>query len=47
VGSGTIAAQLQVSVKTIETYRSNIRTELHLGSAADLVRFAARWAERL
>jgi DNA-binding NarL/FixJ family response regulator len=45
--SGTIAAQLQVSVKTIETYRSNIRTKLHLGSAADLVRFAARWAERL
>jgi DNA-binding NarL/FixJ family response regulator len=45
--SGTIAAQLKVSVKTIETYRSNIRTKLHLGSAADLVRFAARWAERL
>jgi DNA-binding NarL/FixJ family response regulator len=42
-----IAEQLQVSVKTIETYRSNIKTKLNLKDAADLIRCAATWAERL
>jgi hypothetical protein len=27
--------------------RSNIKTKLHLETAVDLVRFAARWAELL
>jgi DNA-binding NarL/FixJ family response regulator len=42
-----IADQLGVSVKTIETYRSNIKTKLNLKDATDLVRFAATWTERL
>jgi DNA-binding NarL/FixJ family response regulator len=42
-----IADQLGVSVKTIETYRSNIKTKLNLRDAAALVRYAATWIERL
>jgi DNA-binding NarL/FixJ family response regulator len=41
-----IADQLGVSIKTIETYRSNIKTKLNLKDAADLIRYAATWVER-
>ena len=43
----SIASHLGVSVKTIETYRSNLKTKLNLRDAADLVRYAATWAEGL
>jgi DNA-binding NarL/FixJ family response regulator len=48
-GSSTaaIADRLHVSVKTVETYRSNIKTKLDLKDAIDLIRFAATWTERL
>jgi DNA-binding NarL/FixJ family response regulator len=36
-----------VSIKTVETYRSNIKTKLGLKDAADLIRFAATLTERL
>jgi DNA-binding NarL/FixJ family response regulator len=42
-----IAEQLGISVKTIETYRSNIRTKLNLRDATDLIRYAASWTERI
>jgi DNA-binding NarL/FixJ family response regulator len=42
-----IAAQLELSVKTIETYRSNIKAKLNLEDANDLVRLATSWAEGL
>lgn len=45
--TGAIAEQMGVSIKTIETYRSNIKTKLNLKDATDLIRFAATWAERL
>jgi DNA-binding NarL/FixJ family response regulator len=45
--TGGIADQLGVSVKTIETYRSNIKAKLNLRDAAALVRYAATWIERL
>jgi DNA-binding NarL/FixJ family response regulator len=47
-GSSTaeIARDLGVSVKTIETYRSNIKAKLNLKSALDLVRYATSWIER-
>ena len=45
--SADIAAQLGVSVKTIETYRANIRNKLNLKDGAELVRFAATWTARL
>ena len=47
LSTAAIAEQLGVSVKTIETYRSNIKNKLNLKDAADLIRFAATWAERL
>jgi DNA-binding NarL/FixJ family response regulator len=47
VSTATIAEQMGVSIKTIETYRSNIKTKLNLKGATDLIRFAATWAERL
>jgi DNA-binding NarL/FixJ family response regulator len=45
--TAAIAEQLGVSVKTIETYRSNIKAKLNLRDAADLIRYAATWTERL
>jgi DNA-binding NarL/FixJ family response regulator len=41
--TSVIAERLNVSVKTVETYRSNIRSKLDLESAVDLVRFATAW----
>lgn len=46
-GTGAIAEQLGVSIKTIETYRSNIKAKLHLKDANDLIRFTTTWTERL
>jgi DNA-binding NarL/FixJ family response regulator len=45
--TGAIAEQMAVSIKTIETYRSNIKTKLNLKDATDLIRFAVAWTERL
>jgi DNA-binding NarL/FixJ family response regulator len=47
LSTGTIAEQIGVSIKTIETYRSNIKTKLNLKDATELIRFAATWTERL
>ena len=46
-GKGTrdIAEQLHLSVKTVDVHRTNIKTKLKLGSTAELIRFAVRWAE--
>jgi DNA-binding NarL/FixJ family response regulator len=47
MSTAAIAEQLDVSVKTIETYRSNIKSKLDLKDATDLIRFAVAWTERL
>jgi len=47
LSTAAIADRLGVSIKTIETYRSNIKTKLALKDAADLIRYAATWTERL
>jgi DNA-binding NarL/FixJ family response regulator len=47
LGTGAIADRLNVSVKTIETYRSNIKSKLDLKDATDLIRFAVMWTTRL
>lgn len=39
-----IAAALGMSAKTVDSHRRNMREKLGLGSAADLVRYAVRWA---
>lgn len=47
LSTAAIADRLKVSIKTIETYRSNIKTKLNLEDATDLIRHAATWVERL
>lgn len=48
LGHGTrhIAAELHLSVSTIETYRSNIKHKLKLRNAPELVHSAVEWAHR-
>jgi DNA-binding NarL/FixJ family response regulator len=38
-----MAAQLGISVKTVETHRMRIREKLNLSSSAELMRFAMAW----
>ncbi|MBD3337298.1 MAG: response regulator [Candidatus Eisenbacteria bacterium] len=40
-----IAQRLYLSVKTIETYRENLKTKLGLKNSTELVRHAVRWLE--
>ena len=47
LSTAAIADQLCISVKTVETYRSNIKAKLKLKDAVDLIRYAATWTERL
>jgi DNA-binding NarL/FixJ family response regulator len=47
LNTAAIAERLEVINKTVETYRSNIKTKLDLKDATDLIRFAVAWTERL
>jgi DNA-binding NarL/FixJ family response regulator len=38
-----IAEQMGISFKTVESHRENIKTKLHLRTAAELVHFATNW----
>lgn len=42
-GTRQIAAELHLSVSTVETYRAHIKEKLHLSSASELVRHAVEW----
>jgi DNA-binding NarL/FixJ family response regulator len=42
-----IAAEMFLTVKTVETHRWNIRKKLGLANAAELTRFAVAWMHRL
>jgi DNA-binding NarL/FixJ family response regulator len=44
LGTVDIAEKLHLSVKTIETYRANIKKKLRLTSAAELSRSAIHWS---
>lgn len=43
----SIAAQLYLSPKTIETYKENIKRKLHLQNATELTQHAVRWVMEL
>jgi DNA-binding NarL/FixJ family response regulator len=43
-GTGEIATKLHLSVKTIETYRANIKKKLQLTTAGELTRRAVQWS---
>lgn len=49
LGSGLttreIAGKLNLSVKTIETYREHLKDKLHLKNAAELVQHAVKWVQ--
>jgi DNA-binding NarL/FixJ family response regulator len=47
LSTAAIAERLDVSVKTVETHKLNIKYKLNLKDAADLIRYAATWAERI
>jgi DNA-binding NarL/FixJ family response regulator len=42
-GTRAIAAQLHLSVSTVETYRAHIKDKLHLSNASELMRHAVEW----
>jgi DNA-binding NarL/FixJ family response regulator len=39
-----IAEKINLSIKTVETYRENIKHKLKLGSGNELIRYAVHWA---
>lgn len=45
LGTREIAASLHLSVKTIETYRANLKAKLAIETAPRLVRYAVQWIE--
>jgi DNA-binding NarL/FixJ family response regulator len=46
VGTRAIAERLRLSVKTIESYRENIKSKLGLGGATELTSYAYEWVHR-
>jgi len=45
LGTRQIAKELHLSIKTVETYRENIKEKLKLENATELVRHAVQWVE--
>ncbi len=45
LSSKQIAMQLNISIKTVGTYRERIKEKLNLNNASELVRFAVIWVE--
>jgi DNA-binding NarL/FixJ family response regulator len=46
VSTRSIAEQLHLSVKTVETHRAHIKTKLQVDTAPELVRRAVQWVEK-
>ena len=45
LGTRQIAEQLNLSIKTIESYRAHMKEKLNLSSGTELVRYAVQWVE--
>lgn len=45
LGTREIAERLDLSIKTVESYRARIKMKLNLANAAELVQHAVQWAE--
>jgi len=43
MGSREIATQFNLSVKTIETHRENIKRKMAIDSNPELIRYAVQW----
>ncbi|MCK5674849.1 MAG: response regulator transcription factor [Spirochaetales bacterium] len=41
-----IAEELHLSIKTIETYKSHIKTKLNISNSTELIKFATEWSFR-
>lgn len=46
LGTVDIASQLNLSIKTIDTHKENIKTKLHCSSSAELRQMAIEWTTR-
>jgi DNA-binding NarL/FixJ family response regulator len=44
LGTREIAELLQISIKTVESYRARLKEKMNLRSGVELTRFAVRWA---
>lgn len=45
LGTRQIAERLNLSVKTIDTYRENLKTKLNVRTANELIRYAVIWSQ--
>jgi len=45
ISTSLIAEQMGVSVKTVETHRSNIKTKLNLKDGFELLKYATSWTD--
>lgn len=45
IGTRLIAERLNLSVKTIESYRARVKTKLNLSNASELMQHAVQWVE--
>ena len=45
LGTRQIAERLQVSVKTVESYRAHIKEKLELNSSTEVMRQAVQWVQ--
>ena len=41
-----MADELHISVKTVETHRSHLKTKLGLSDSEELVQFAIQWVQQ-
>jgi len=45
LGTTQMAAELHISVKTVEVHRAHIKDKLNIKSGSELIAYAARWAQ--